>query len=276
MNAMGQMIGEMTLHRTGDSEFLALTMPACTEPLASALERFIFTEDCTVEQETTRLGLVSLHGPGACDLLGATLGDSTADLPPHGSRRCEFQGGDVLALATGLAGITGRHLMVEVASLASLWERLLSAGAVPIGWASLDAMRIEAGVPLFGVDHDDGWIPTDAGLESTLDFDKGCFPGQEVVAKIRNIGHPRWVLRGFELTADRCPPSGTPLLLEGQSVGSLSSVCRSPSLGRIVALGHLRWKFRDPESPLLLGGEGEMSEARVTSLPFLSAEDVGG
>ncbi|MBN1476003.1 aminomethyltransferase family protein [Candidatus Sumerlaeota bacterium] len=275
MNAMGQMIGELTLHRTDEQEFLALTMPVCTESLASTLERFIFGEDCTVEREAESTGLLSIHGPRACELLERTLGDSTADLPLHGSRRCRFRSADVLVLATALTGVTGRHLMVDVASLSALWEDLLNAKAMPFGWAALDTLRIEAGIPLFGVDHDSGWIPTDAGLEATLDFEKGCFPGQEVVAKIRNIGHPRWVLRGFVLSATECPPRGTPLLLSGQRVGSLSSVGHSPPLGRVIALGHLRWKFRDSDGPLQLGEEGEMGEARVANLPFLSAEEPG-
>jgi folate-binding protein YgfZ len=268
MNAMGQMIGEITLHRTGEEEFLALTMPVCAESMASALERFIFSEDCTVEREGERAGVLSVHGPRACDILGEILGQSTADLPLHGSCRCDFQGVDALVLATDLAGVTGRHLVMEVSSLSALWEQILDEGAVPFGWAAFDVLRIEAGVPLFGVDHDMTWIPTDAGLESTLDFDKGCFPGQEVVAKIRNIGHPRQVLRGFGLSATECPPSGTELFLSGQSVGSLSSVCHSPSLGRIIALGHLKWKFRDPSGSLLMGADGERGEAQVADLPF--------
>lgn len=268
MRGDGRLVGEMILHRVREHEFLALTMPACAEPLAATLEKFIFTEDCTVTLETGERSLISLLGRGAAPLVRQFLG-WPPEHPPEFACAVGTHGGEAAVIAhTGIAGVDGFHLFVGAAQVESLWETLAGIGATPVGWDAINRSRIEAGIPLFGFDHDDTWIPTDAGLHRTLDFKKGCFPGQEVVAKIENIGHPRFALRGLRLSGEAVPPPGTGLHTAGREIGAVASGCLSPTLRAPIALAHLKWKWREPGQTVTVGPAGSGETAEVVELPF--------
>jgi folate-binding protein YgfZ len=257
----GTMIAEMTVHRTGEAAFLALVPALAEDALIESLEKFIFSEECAVSRtEASVLGLV---GPESAKMIETALGVGVDRLAEWG-------------IAAGTDGLSVARLQVSLQPAFALvgidparrWSALTAAGARPCGMGAFHVHRIEAGLPLFGVDHDDSWMPADAGLESIVDFEKGCFPGQEAVAKAHNVGHPRHVLRGFTFEASAPPAPGTPFFLEKSELGSVTSVCESPALGRPIGLGHLKWKWREETGALQLGHEGTLGTAHPVALPF--------
>jgi folate-binding protein YgfZ len=260
----GKMIAELTLHRRPETEFLAITPALCTEEFITSLQKYIFSEDCTVE----RVGgaLLGVVGPRAGAVVERVTGVSARDLTQWGIAPTQG-GGAVMRLR--LTAHPGFAVLASSGDLEALWVGLAEAEAQPTGMEALHVHRIEAGIPMFGVDHDSQWMPADAGIESLVDFDKGCFPGQEAVAKVHNIGHPRHVLRGFEISGDVPPPPGTEVFRDEEAIGSLSSVCTSPALGKPIGLGHVKWKWREARDGLRLGRGGEHGEAEVHELPFV-------
>jgi folate-binding protein YgfZ len=274
LTGTGRMIADFSLHGTGDAEFLLIAAPSCAEALAADLEKFIFSEDCLVAVSPEGSGLLAVFGPEAARVIENTVGPGVSGTPLWGCARGVFRGAEIPTVRSSLMGPPGFFLAPESDQIEALWESLTSAGTVPLGFEALGALRIEAGVPLFGQDHDSKWIPPDAGLdEGVIDYTKGCFPGQEVVAKIHNLSHPHTALRGFILSASQPPLPGAGLFNDEGHVGDLTSLCVSPSLGRVIGLGHLKWQRRDAGQTLRVGESGEHGTAEVVELPFRSFQD---
>jgi tRNA-modifying protein YgfZ len=138
---------------------------------------------------------------------------------------------------------------------------LTDAGAVPVDEAAVDVLRVERGRPRYGVDIDDGTMPEEAGLvERAVSFTKGCYVGQETVARLHWRGKPNRHLRGLRLSAP--VPAGTPLVLGEREVGTITSPVVSPEHGPI-ALALVR-REAEPGAVLAAGD----AEATVVALPF--------
>lgn len=269
LSAVGRMVAEMGVHRVSEVEFLCITVPACAERLATEFDKYLFGEDCRVSPPAKDEGLLGLFGPLAGELASSLLRTSACPAAPWACATWHFHGTPLLVIRSRLLGPEGLLLIAPGAQLRALWEALVAAGFRPLGFEALQVLRIEQGVPLYGQDHDHTWLPSDAGLEAeVIDFTKGCFPGQEVVAKIHNLSHPREVLRGFVFSAPQPPPVGVPLLSADGQVGSVTSACQSPTLGKAIGLGHLKWKSSQVGQTLRVGADGEHGTAEVVDLPF--------
>jgi folate-binding protein YgfZ len=110
----------------------------------------------------------------------------------------------------------------------------------PVGWAAFNACRIEVGRPLFGIDFDQTVLPAETGqLDRAVSFTKGCYPGQEPVARLHFRGHPNRGLRVVALDAGELPAYDAELALDGKPVGRVTSAAADPELG-IVALAYVR------------------------------------
>lgn len=156
----------------------------------------------------------------------------------------------------------------EPAAAREVAEALLDTdGVSPVGFGALDTVRIEAGVPWWGRDYDDSNLPQETGLEEALNFTKGCYLGQEVVARVHYRGGVNRLLRGLQFDGDEPPAEGTGLLLEGRSVGTVGSVALSPALEGPVGLAIVHKRGAEPGTRLELDGGGE---AEVAALPFVS------
>jgi folate-binding protein YgfZ len=168
------------------------------------------------------------------------------------------------ALRSGSLVPPGVDLLVPRADLQAVLERLAGAGAALAGFETWERLRVEAGVPRYGRDMDEKTIPLEAGLQRAISYDKGCYVGQEVIARATFRGHMNRTLSGL-LLGDTAAAPGTDLMREGKRVGWLTSVVKSPRLGQHVALGYVRREV-EPGSRLILG-EGPAT-ATVQPLPF--------
>jgi folate-binding protein YgfZ len=183
---------------------------------------------------------LGLYGPRAKELLGIP------DLAEHGSLRTEIGGVSVLVVGVAVP-VGGCDLIGPAGSLGTIREYLIGAGATPAGPGAYETVRITAGVPRFGADITPENFPGESenSLERAVNFGKGCFPGQETVARMRYRGSPNKKLYRFELEPDPTEPpeAGDEILQEGKKlVGRLSSVAPFPVDGKIYALGYLARK----------------------------------
>ncbi|MFQ5896404.1 MAG: aminomethyltransferase family protein, partial [Nitrospinota bacterium] len=267
LTRLGKIVADLALYRRPD-HVLSEVAPGHVPRLIKALDHYIIMEDVTLEDLTESLGLLGLHGPECWKVAGRSA-PSPSDLPEYGHREVELGGVRALAARRSYTGEEGLDLFAEPAALPALWAALRGAGASPVGLVALDVLRLEAGVPLFGVDMDERVNPMQAGLEErAISFTKGCYVGQEVVAKIKYLGQVNRGLVGLTLEGEEAPPPRSKVLGRGKEVGELTSAARSPALGRVIALGYLHRDFMEPGSEVTVQIDGGSRPARVTALPF--------
>jgi tRNA-modifying protein YgfZ len=230
------------------------TEASALEPLRKHLETYKIGREVEVDDETGAWAISSLIGPGSAEVAG------TAPLAPeYAQGYYERDGIEILAVATDL----GLDLITRSEAADALREKLLAAGADPVTEGAAEIVRVESGRPRFGHDFDGKTMPAEAGIvERAVDFEKGCYIGQEPVARLHYRGKPNRRLVGLRLSAPA--EEGTALRLGEREVGAIGSACVSPAFGPI-ALAVVR---REAEiGSRLEVGEGELT-AEVAELPF--------
>ena len=179
-----------------------------------------------------------------------------------------WEGVEIRAVRTEETGEEGYDLWTRAEGLGRLWERLREAGARPIGREAWDVLRVEAGIVRYGGDVDASTLLLEAPLPESYSLNKGCYLGQEVIARITYRGHVNRQIVGFRFTDARVPPAGAPVLVEGKEVGRITSAVLSPGLGVALALGFLRREHQEAGTRVEVRGGNEPLAAEVAVLPF--------
>jgi folate-binding protein YgfZ len=249
-----KMLGDLRILDAG-GELLLDTERVSLQALFDLIRRFRIGYDAELHKRTLEHGLLSLVGPRARELAGAT------DLPEieHTHRTGEVGAAPVRLIVTA----HGIDVLCDAGDTDRVREALVAGGAQLVGEASAEVVRVESGRPRYGMDLDDATIPQEAGLnDRAVSFTKGCYVGQETVARLFYRGKPNRHLRGLRLSAPA--PAGTPLRLGEREVGRVGSVALSPVHGPI-ALALVR-REAAPGDTLAVGDEGV--SALVVELPF--------
>lgn len=249
LNQKGRVQTDLQILKHGE-DILITTEPEGAEAAKEILGRYapfsrVKLDDLSeAEPPWTTLGL---YGPRAEELLGAP------ELAEHQSSEIKLDGISVLATRV-VAPVPGYALLGPSDELNSIRERLLERGATLAGRDAYETARVEAGVPRFGSDITPENFPGEAGgfLERAVSFEKGCYPGQETVARMRYRGHPNKTLYRF-LVKGPTPEAGTEIAQDGKIVGRVTSVAPLPVNGKTFALGYLSRKA-DTEVPLRAEG----------------------
>jgi folate-binding protein YgfZ len=171
-----------------------------------------------------------------------------------------------LVRASSVGG-DGAILHVRTAEASRLRDALVVAGAAPCGRAALESRRIECGIPRVGLDMGEKVLALEVPVESAISITKGCYLGQEVIARGTARGHVNRRLCGLVFTGGM-PAAGRPLLCDGHEVGHITSVAHSPALDRPVGLGFVRREHWEAGTELAVGGGGAPSVARVAAFPL--------
>lgn len=259
LTAKGAMVSDARVVRRAD-ELLLLVEPGFGPVVREALQRYLISEDAEVSELSAAFGQLALVGPGAEAVAKAALGELPGD--PGGLRPFDREGASGWVLPQGLR-LHGLDLLTPVASLPAVFERLLGAGAVPAGFDALEVLRVERGTPRYGADLDEKTIPLEAHLQRAISYEKGCYIGQEVIARATFRGHVNRQLVGLSFAAP--PPLRTELFLGERRVGLVTSAVNSPVLGPI-GLGYAHRDVAQPGAALsLAGGAGAVT---VRALPF--------
>ncbi|MGK7889737.1 MAG: folate-binding protein YgfZ [Leptolyngbyaceae cyanobacterium] len=249
---------------------LLLTHPTCRDSLLKWMDRFIFFSDkVKLTDETDETVVFSLIGPDSRGVL-ETLGITGAVTTRHYHETVEFEGHDiVVAVGSGLA-LPGYTIIAPVSVAPALWEAIATAKAIPLGEAEWEQLRIVQGRPVPGAELTDDYNPLEAGLWHTISFDKGCYIGQETIARLDTYNGVKQQLWGVQLS-QRVEPN-TPLWLAGKKVGRVTSVVASePGSDRdLIGLGYVRTKAGGAGLTLQVGEAESGVTATVIGVPFLT------
>ena len=254
LDRKGHLSSDMRVLRLENGELWLDLEPGPAEAVLKHLRTYSIGREVQIDDVTERWAIVSLIGPRAGELSGFEgLG------PEHAQRFRQWDGTDVVGVATDV----GVDLIVNAEDATTLENALASAGAVRVSDEAAEIIRVESGRPRFGVDIGSEHMPAEAGIvERAVDFEKGCYIGQEPVARLHYRGKPNRTLRGLRLSA---PGShGDALLLGDREVGAIGTACLSPAHGPI-AVAIVRREAVEGEQ--LTVGDGSTT-AEVVELPF--------
>jgi folate-binding protein YgfZ len=254
----GKMLGDLRVLNIGD-ELLLLTERAALQALFDQLRRGAIGWDAELHKRTLQQGLLSVIGPRAREVTGAHATGLPGD--EHSNRTAELGGAPVVLVATDL----GVDVICATDDTPRVRRALLDAGATAVEEPEAELVRVESGRPRYGIDLDDTTIPQEAALnDRAVSFTKGCYVGQETVARLHWRGKPNRHLRGLRLSEPA--ETGAPLRLGDREVGRLGSVTVSPTHGPI-ALAIVRREAGVGDT--LAVGDCAVS-AQVVELPFQS------
>jgi folate-binding protein YgfZ len=250
----GKMLGDLRVLDAGD-ELLLDTERIALQELFNMIRRFSIGYDVQLHKRTLERGLISLIGPES----GSAAGVGELAPTEHAHRMVDVAGVSARAVRTDV----GIDLLCDADDTDALRAALEQAGAVPVSEPVAECLRIELGRPRYGIDLNDSVIPQEAGLnERAVSFTKGCYVGQETVARLYYRGKPNRHLSGLLLSAPA--QLGDEITFDGRAVGTVGSASVSPRLGPI-ALALVR-REAPPGSTVSVGAEAV--EAEVVALPF--------
>ncbi len=281
LDRKGRLQAHFTLHRW-DDEYWLLIERQQANTLLEQLDAHLFLEDVRMEDAGDSLVQVAIQGPRTraflASLLDTSAGIASDQLPTrmYGCQPLELMGIQVLAFCISLAGEDGVVLVVQSddanALSEGLHEKLREFGGCLVDGEAREILRIEAGLPRFGVDMDStNRIPETTLEREAVSYEKGCYLGQEVVAKLRAYSSVKQALVGLVLDDDDAPPAFNSLLfVNDRQVGIAKSGVFSPTLGAPVCLVYLDRDHRTPGERLAfaLQPEGPVRTGRVVVLPF--------
>lgn len=268
LNATGHLLADIAVVNRGDSLLLDMAREN-VEKVRRLLEGYLILEDVEIADGSDTVACLSVQGPQAAEILAGAQAHHSEHRTPT-------------LVPADHTGSGGFDLYLAAADAPALRERLVAAGAVEVGEMAEEVLRIEAGIPKYGVDMDERTIPLEANLEAThISYAKGCYVGQEIIARIHARGHTNRALTGLVLEGATGQCSHTPLLpyartslypAEGETereIGWVTSAAFSPVLNRAIALAYVRHEHRAPGARLRLArADGDLL-AVVTSLPFV-------
>jgi folate-binding protein YgfZ len=217
--------------------------------------------------------LLLVSGPKAADLVKAAFGADVNGLKPLSFATQDIAGQQALLLRTEETGEIDIEVLIPADGMIAAWEQLWSAGQPmglkPFGIEAREMLRMEAGLPKAGPDLNEEIVPPEANLEGkAFSLSKGCYPGQEVVARMDTYGSVRRRLVGLVVKDPVVPTKGSKLFSGDREVGWISSAVRSPSVGGVIAFGFPLRDFSAPGTALTVDVNGARHDATVQALPF--------
>ena len=267
LDAHGKVVSLLVVYALEDC--ILLELPAgSTDTFLQVIDKFLISEKAYFEAADDVYAILAVQGPEAERML-ASLSGSTLDAAPYSHQEVEIAGAPVRIARRSEAVTPGFHCWTAVSHLEALGKALREAGAVPVGALALETLRIEAGIPAYGQDVDETVILPETRLDAFVSFTKGCYIGQETVARVKYRGHINRGLSGMVLEGDRVPAHGDAITAEDKEIGRVTSAIRSIALGKPIALGYIRREhFAAGSAVTVMTGDGPVP-ARVAELPFV-------
>ena len=283
LTPQGRMLTDMHVLESGTMILMDVPADQAVATL-ERLEQFIFTEDVRVVSMADALTSVWVHGPRAADALQRSLGDVSglAEWANYHHAQFRFQEKQASVARIDQVGVPGYCVYLERADTPTFIDSLRKSGATAVERDAIEAARIEAGYPIFGVDMTDTTIPLEAGIEDrAISFSKGCYVGQEVIIRVLHRGGGRVARKLVGLRIGSAghiePPEGGPYIRRGaklfsadREVGEITSAAESPRSGTI-ALAYVHRDFVAPDTSLEIATGDRRLPATVTARPIPSA-----
>ncbi len=262
LNAQGRILGDLYIFNRGESLLLE-TDVSQTETLMNTLKRFIIMDKVELAPANPNLTALGVCGPQSEKIL-ASIGFDASEMAPLEVRELSADGTAVTLISGPQKKPGWFTLWLDSSNAQAFWQKLITAGAQPTGAEALEMWRVLRGISNYGQDIRDRDLPQETGQTEALNFNKGCYIGQEIVERIRSRGHVHRKFTGFEFAGE--PPSLENREADRRSAAEITSIARVPtgSGERNIALGYVRQEVLGEADELELHGV----TAKVVELPF--------
>ncbi|MCC6139290.1 MAG: aminomethyl transferase family protein [Nitrospira sp.] len=240
----------------------------------TALRKFLlYGTKAKMENGAESWGLLLVSGPKAAQTVKSAFGVDCSDVQPVNFVTAQIGGQQALVIRTEETGEVDLEILLPADAIATAWTSLMQAGAASgikaIGSQAREALRMEAGIPKAGPELNEEIVPPEANLEGkAFSLNKGCYPGQEVVARMDTYGNVRRKLVGLVLKDSAIPPRGAKLFSGDREVGWVSSATFSPQQHAVITFGFPLRDFSKAGTALSIEADGARHDATVADLPF--------
>jgi folate-binding protein YgfZ len=281
LNTKGRIVVDVNVLERGDRTILEMDA-RMVAPVAAAFEKYRFSEQVQFTDRTGARHQMGLYGPASREVLAGASGSGTPVLEALGSAQAKLFDVEVVVYRDDIIGGPGCVLIVPTESAKTIWMNLLAKFGDsqeigrrllrPVGWAAFNAARIEAGRPIFGIDFDESVLPAETGqFNRAVSVTKGCYLGQEVVARMYARQQVARQLAGIRMEGDALPIAGAKILDDqSNEIGGVTSSTLSPVLSNTaICLGYLKRPFFAPGTIVNVPAEGSLRKGTVVELPFV-------
>ena len=271
LTPQGRILTDMRVLCLDEALMLVVDADLVEKDLA-LLRRYIIADQVEVIDRSSDLAILSLQGPKAAEAIARLCGGTCLPEAPFEHRPIQVGSLPARCARVRRTASGGYDLVVPESQSVDLWKLLLQAGKPaglrPVGLEAWNVRRLEAGIPWYGVDMDEGRIPLETGLEEAISYSKGCYIGQEVVARATFRGHVNRKLMGLLLSSGEPVQGGDKIFRTGREVGWITDSAYSPGLRRAIALAYVRKEAWDPGTCVTVESAGGRTDAEVTQFPF--------
>jgi folate-binding protein YgfZ len=281
LNTKGRIVTDLNVIERGDRTLLEMDA-RMVAPLQAMLEKYQFTEQVELVDRSDTLHQIALHGPLAAEILSRINGAAMDPLTPLSSTKFRAFDIELEVYRDDPTGQPGYVMILPTSEAKRVWMQLLSTFGTStdtrkrmlraVGWAVFNACRIEGGRPVFGIDFDDSILPAETGqFNRAVSVTKGCYLGQEIVARMHARQQVAKQLVGIRMESDALPMAGTKILDEASNeIGGVTSSTLSPVLSNTaICLAYLKRPFFAPKTVVNIPAEGSIRKGTVVELPFV-------
>ena len=267
LNPQGHILGDLYAFNRGDS-IVVDTDRSQVDKILATFDHYIIMDDVEVTNLSESLTMLGISGQRSREVL-ASAGIAIAETKPlqivEARCTCDCECVQCTVVRGDDSAAESYELWLAPQEVKKTWDALVAHGAVPIGSEALEMRRIVNGIPLFGVDIRERDLPQETEQARALNFNKGCYIGQEIVERIRSRGAVHRNFAGFVADAGQPIASGTKIVAGEKEVGEVTSVTslRAPNPGKTVALGYIRREIGNPGREVVIGGV----RATIVALP---------
>jgi folate-binding protein YgfZ len=247
------------------------------EKILTHLNHYLVADEVEIADRSNEYATLSVQGPQSEALLRKLVGQ--AELPGHSLQHAmvNIDATVICVVYASHTGETGFDLIAPIANFPNIAQWLTETGkqfsAAWVGQEAQDILRIEAGIPRYGVDFTEDNLLLEVGLDDAVSFTKGCYLGQEVVERIRSRGHVNKKLVGLSLEGQDLASPRDVIVFADKPVGTITSSVHSLALGKPIALGYVNKDYWNPDTSLTVNHNGILVGAKVTGLPFVRIQE---
>jgi len=272
LTQQGKVLGDVRILRSENSFYLDL-WEFIKDKIVEQLNRYLVADEVEIADRSNEYATLSIQGPQSEALLRKLVGQ--AEFPEHSLQHVmvNVDATDICIVYASHTGEKGFDLIGPIANLPNIAQRLTETGkqfdAAWVGEEAQNILRIEAGIPRYGIDFTEDNLLLEVGLDHAVSFTKGCYLGQEVVERIRSRGHVNKKLVGLTLEGQESASPRDVIVFADRPVGTITSSVHSPALGKPIALGYVNRDCWNPDTSLTVNHNGILIGARITDLPFV-------
>ncbi len=255
-----------------EDHFLLEMEASILEKLRTTLSRYKIREKVMIEQGGG-IGAIGVQGPDSPLLIAKNFTSPLPELRTYHHFTVQSEQSPITIRKESLTGEAGYILTMPQTSLQRVWENLLKMGTEfnlhPIGYEAMESLRIEAGIPRYGLDLTEENIPLEIENEDIISFTKGCYVGQEVIARLKFLGQANKHLKGLLLAGAKMPKYSARIVKDEKEIGRVTSSAYSPTLNQGIAMAYLRREYSAAGTQVTVESEGGGLQATATDLPFI-------